>query len=360
MASGYAPYILKDFMAAPNMKQNWKVDARGLTNLLYTGKGASPIRNTEDTGEKREIRHKYRQRFTKAQVDNAYACDQVLTPARNETTLTATNVAQIAIHLPYDLLKNYEKEATSATRFNGVTATNELMDLVASGANAVLETINEKLQTLIVWGKNTGNSGSAAAQTITIPALGTTVTISDGIAKVMSDYKVSGLTSVPNFIMGPGKPFQYLQYAHLTSGAQNSGFDNRLATQYGDWYLDMDYTADGFAAFEPGSIQIVEYLENLFKPGRLGVSEFFTGMLPMGTDPLGNQIPVPFDFQLREIDCPTTLYDAYTGSSATYNRGHSLIIWKNYGLFQTPTDNFRGEDMQNQVNGALRFTMANA
>lgn len=360
MASGYAPYLIKDFMAAQNLRQNWKIDARGFTNLLYTGKGSAPIRNTEADGTIREIRHKYRQRSTKAQVDTAYACDVVLTPSRLETTLTASNVAQIAYHLPYDLVKRYESEASSANRFNGTTATNELLDIVASGANAILEQINETLQAAIVWGKNTGNSGSSAAQTITIPALGTTVTISDGIAKVISDYKRSGLTSTPNFLMGAGLPFQYLNYAGLTSGAQNSGFDHRLATAYGDWYLDMDYTANGFAAFEPGSVQIVEYLENLYKPGRLGVSEFFTGMLPMGTDPLGNSITVPFDFQLKEIDCPTTLTDAYTGGTATYQRGHSLIIWKNFGLFQTPPDNFRGEDMQNQVNGALRFTMANA
>lgn len=360
MADGKSAYLIKDFMNAPNMKQNWKVDARGLTKMLISGRGANPIRNTKEDGTKYEIRHKYRQRNTKAQVDTSLSCDQVLTPSRLETTITTTDTAQIAYHISYELMKQYESEASNPAKWGSGTATNEILDIVASGANAVLEQMNEVLQTRIVWGKNTGNSGSAAAQTITIPALSTTQTLNNGIAKVMSDYKVSGLTSVPNFICGAGLPFQYLQYAGLTTAATNTGFDNRMATQFGDWYLDMDYTANGFAAFEPGSIQLVEYLRHLYKPGKLAVSEFFTGMLPMGFDPLGNVIPVMFDIQIREIDCELSLTDAYSGAGVTADTGYAIYIRKHYGLFQTPPDNFRGEDMQNQVNGALRFTMANA
>jgi hypothetical protein len=37
-----------------------------------------------------------------------------------------------------------------------------------------------------------------------------------------------------------------------------------------------------------------------------------------------------------------------------------LIMWKNFGLFQTPTDNFRNDDRQAGVTGALRYTLTNS
>ena len=360
MALGYARYLLRSITeAVGGATPHLKVDARGLTKMLYTGKGSSPIRNTEpDGGNKREIRYWFRERNTKAQVDTSYTCDNVLTPARKEMTLTASNVVQIGYHLPYDLITNYDKEMTASASLAGKPATKELLDVMAGGCNAILEKMNEVLVAAITYGKNSV-TGASTAQSINFPQASTTQILNNGMAKVISDYKRNGLTGIPNFICGPGLPFQYATYAALMSQAAQNGFDNRLATSWGDWYMDQDVTADEFVAFEPGSIQIVEYLENLFKPGRLANSDFFTATLPV-LDPLGNSVAVPFDMQLKEIDCPTTLTDAYTGSTATYNRGHSLIIWKNFGLFQIPSDAYRAEDQQFLSNGSLRFTATNS
>jgi hypothetical protein len=367
MASGYAAYIINDIVKAtgPNAQPNFKVDARGLTKLLYQGNGSNPIRNTIETGEKREIRYFYRQRANKSQVltsasNDSHQCDYIQTPARLETTLTATNTVKIAYHLPYSLMTNYEHEANMPAKIGSYgSATQELLDLIKGAANGLLEKMNETLWTSITWGVNSV-AGNNSATTVDFPQNAALQKVTAGMPKIISDYKRNGLSGMPNIVTGAGIPFQWLSFSNAMGAAAANGFDNRIATAWGDWFLDQDASsADGLYTFEPGSIQIVEYLENLFRPGRLGVSEFFTIALPT-VDPLGNSVAVPFDCQIREVDCPTTLYDSYSGSSGTYDRGLSLIMWKNFGLFQLPPNSYRGEDQQYGVNGSMRYTITNA
>ncbi len=45
----------------------------------------------------------------------------------------------------------------------------------------------------------------------------------------------------------------------------------------------------------------------------------------------GSLLPVKFDWQLKYIDCPTTLTDAYSGQSSTYQKGWSFIMKKVFG-----------------------------
>jgi hypothetical protein len=76
----------------------------------------------------------------------------------------------------------------------------------------------------------------------------------------------------------------------------------------------------------------------------------------MFTDPM---IGLRWDMQLKYYDCPTTVTNAYTGSSQSIDRGWVLILSKNYGYFPTPTDAFDGADVLHGNNGTLRYNITN-
>lgn len=372
MANGYASAIINDMAAAITAgKPSWRVDMQGFTKMLYTGSGATPIRVTDQaTGGKRTFSYWYRTRVTTPMTDTAYSCDNVLTPARAETSVTAGNTRQIAWHLPDSLLTNYDKAGTSNAGLTpGVTpqvVSSEMVDIIYSGCNAILSGMNADLQGLLTWGKN-AVTGSTSAPTINIATSATTISVNDGMPKLKSDTMRNGFQNRFN-VVGLGTMYNYLQYKNYSTAPIDTGLDFRLATADFDFYADQTWvSASGAAAssadmvglFDPGSIQIVEYLETDFRKGKLANSTFFQITLPT-VDPAGNSVPVRFDAQLKEIDCPTTLTDAYSGSTATYNRGYSLILWKNFGLFQIPSTAFHATDPQYQNNGALRYTITNS
>lgn len=366
MANGYAPEIVQDLRNALTAgNPSWKVDMHGFTQMLYTGNGAAPIRVTApDTGGKRTFTYFYRQRPTISMTDTAYACDQVLTPARREVSVTTPKIRQIAYHLPDSLLTNYDQVRTGGANWAGQVVSTEMVDIVYSACNAILAGVNSDLQSLITWGRN-AVSGNNASVSLNLPQTSTTMVLGNGIAKMKTDAMKNGFQSRFN-VVGLGNMYDYLAYAGLSSAANQAGFDNRIAANGFDFYADQIWeTSSGVnvsnlvGVFDPGSIQMVEYLETDFRVGRLANSTFFQIVLPV-VDPRGNSIPVRFDAQLKEIDCPTTLTDAYSGSTATYNRGTSLIIWKNFGLFQTPSDAYRNDDSMIAVNGALRYTITNS
>lgn len=367
MANGFAPYLLNDIKSTVgNANASTKVDLHGFLKYLYTGAGANPIQTSTLAGHKKEVRFNYRQRNTKAQTDTVAACDVVLTPARLETTVSVGNTRQIAWHLPHALVAQYMEEASARTNLPGSTpltgVSAEMVEILYSGANAILKAMNDDTLGLITWGKNSV-TGASTATTLNIPKDRNIQDLGVGMIKLLSDYHLNGLTGRPQ-VVGSGLMYSYMLSQPSMGGQDIFGFSSMRATQDVDFYADQDFAsvigANHFGVFEPGSIQIVEYIENLgFQAGRLANSQF--GVLPIPVvDPLGNAVPVMFDFQLKEIDCPTTLTDAYTGDTATYTKGYSLALKKDWGLFQLPADSYRHEDAQRSVNGALRYNATNA
>lgn len=365
MATGFAPYLLNDIKSVTAAATpHYKVDMHGFLKMLYMGAGSRPVQTSTLAGHKKEVRFFYRTRNTKAQTDTSYSCDNVLTPARIETTVSVNNTRQIAWHLPHELLAQYMEEASArvgvagANPALGVSA--ELLEIIFAGANGILKAMNDDVLGLITWGKNR-IEGNNAATTVNLPKDKSVQPLDEGMPKILSDYNLNGLTGRPQ-IVGSGLMYNYMLTQPMTT-PDNGGFNSRLATAMADFYPDMDFDtvigSNQFGVFEPGAVQIVEYLENLgFQGGQLGNSQF--GVLPIPTvDPNGNAVPVLFDYQLRAIDCPTTLTDAYSGGTATYEKGYSLILKKDFGLFQIPADAYRHEDVQRSVNGALRYTAGN-
>lgn len=366
MANGLAPYLLNDLKSlVGNAYPGQKVDLKGFLAMLTSGAGANPIQTNTLAGHKKEVRFWYRNRNTRPQTDTSASCDQVLTPARKEYTVSVGNTRQIAWHLPDELVATYMEEASQRVNIpggplNGASA--ELFDIIMSGANGILQGINEDLLGLVTWGKNRV-SGSNSAVTLNLSADTNVQKLTTGMPKLMGDYKLNNLSGTPN-VVGAGLFYQYM-LTQPYKGLDQSGFNSAMATSMVNFFADQDFAnivgSNHIGVFEPGSIQLVEYLEYTgFKAGQKpGASEFGVIALPaVASD--GSLLPVKFDWQLKYIDCPTTLTDAYSGSTATYQKGWSFIMKKDFGLFQVPSDSYRQEDGQYSVNGSLRYNVTNA
>ena len=366
MANGLAPYLLNDLKTLVGQAYpGHKVDLKGFLAMLTSGAGANPIQTSTLAGHKKEVRFWYRNRNTKPQTDTSASCDNVLTPARKEYTVSVGNTRQIAWHLPDELVATYMEEASQRVSIPGgpiAGASAELFDIIMSGANGILEAVNDDLLGLLTWGKNKV-SGSNAAVTLNLSADTQVQKLTTGMAKLLSDYKKNNLSGMPN-VVGAGLFYNYM-LSQGWKGLDQGGYNSATAANMINYFADQDFSdtvgTDHIGVFEPGAVQLVEYLEYTgFKAGQKpGASEFGVIALPaVASD--GTLLPVKFDWQLKYIDCPTTLTDAYSGSTATYQKGWSFIMKKDFGLFQLPSDSYRQEDGNYSVNGALRYNVTNA
>lgn len=364
--NGIAPYLLNDLKStAGGAYPGYKVDLKGFLAMLTSGPGANPIQQGTVSGNKKTVTFWYRQRPTLSMTDTAAACDQLLTPARLESTVSVANVRQIAYHLSDELVASYTEEAAQRMANPGIPfsggATNEMMDIIYSACNAILTGINRDLLGLLTWGRNKV-SGNNASTTVNIPQT-LSQNLGTGVAKLMSDYKSNNLMGTPN-VVGAGLFYNYM-LTQPYKGNDSIGMNSQIATGMMNFYPDQDFASvvgtNDIGIFEPGSLQMVEYLEYTgFKAGvKPGDSEFGVLVLP-AVDTAGNILPVKLDYQLRYLPCATTLVDAYSGQSTTFQKGWSLILKKNFGLFQLPSDSFRNDDGNIAVNGALRFTITNS
>lgn len=371
MANGLAPYLLNDMKAlAGSAYAGQKVDLKGFLAMLVAGPGANPIQANTLTGNKKEIRYWYRQRAVKSFVGSTQSsstqyCGKLLTPSRLETTISVANTREIAYHLSDELVASYTEEAQQRMATPGVPitggATAEMMDIIMSAANGILAAINTDLFGLLTWGKNKV-SGNNSATTLNI---GTTITntLTAGMPKLIGDYKQNNLSGVPN-VVGSGLFLNYM-LTQPYKGLDSGGFNSQMATGLINFFPDQDFATtvgtDNIGVFEPGSIQLAEYLEYTgFKAGvKPGDSEFGVLVLP-AFDSMGNAIPVKFDYQLRYLSCATQLNDLYTGNQTTFSKGWSLILKKDFGLWQIPADAYDAGDGNRSVNGSLRYNVTNS
>ena len=373
MANGLAPYLLNDIASiAGGATPNRKLDVNGLLAVCYNNQINSPITTIEGDGHKKEVHIRYRQRPTFSMTDTVpFNCTDVNIPARLETTISVGSGRQIAYMLTDQLVASYMNDASKRMSIPGSTPTSgasaEMMDIIYSAANALLTAMNRDLIGLVTWGRN-AVAASTAAQTLPLAQSSpTTMVLGSGETKLMTDYVLSGLTGRPQ-VVGGGKFLSYMfqQYAKSNNSA---GLNTAIIASNWDFYPDITIgssvglnDADGIGVFEPGSIHIVEALEYQgFAAGQFPGDSIY-GVLPLNyTDYMGNTAVIKFDFQLRYITCPTTFVDTYVGgNTASQTKGWQLIMKKDFGLFQTPTNAYRNDDRNFFVNGAMRYTVTNA
>lgn len=367
MANGFCPYLLQHIASiAGTATPQYKIETHGFLEMLVKAGSPDAIKVGNYDGHKKTVQVSYRQRFTKAQTNTTIDCNVMLTPAKKEGTVTVGNTRVLAIHIEDQLIAQYCNDASVMMSMKGLTpptpVMNEVADIIFSGANALLQGVNEDLLGLVTWGKNVV-SGSNAAVTVNLPADVSVQPLAGGMTKILTDYAQANLSNRPQ-IVGSGKMFAYtLQQAW--KGMDFAGMDSKIATGMFDFYNDRDFAAtvgtDHFGVFEPNSIQLVQYLQNTgFQAGeKPGGSTFGILPLPM-VDPTNNMIvPVKFDFQFKYVDCAQNYTDAYSGATVTLQKGWSIILSKQFGLWQIYSDAYRNEDRDFGVNGALHYVASN-
>lgn len=365
MASGFAPYLLKSIAEiAKENNPEFTLDPAGAFNVLQMQKSAEIVSvSPNNNGHRREVRVKSQQRATPNQVTDTISCDNVIVPTYNEATVAIDIVKQLGIYISDETVAKYMDDASRSVAV-GLPPTQMMQEFIFSvmtSTNALVQELDTailtKLQTNV--GVNVV-SGNANATAINIVKNTTVNPLNDGMTKVFADYLKNGFKGRPQ-ILGAGLVWDWF-LQQPAKGLDYAGIDSRIQAARLDFYPDLNFetvfAADQALIIAPNTIQKVEYLTNQgFRAGNKGVSQFGVITLPMqvGEDIL----PIKFDFQLKYIDCPTELTEAYTGATITAERGYALFISKQMGVYQIPANSYSASDRLAGVRGTLLYEFSN-
>lgn len=373
MALGYAPYLLQHLkvVAAENAPET-KITPTGTLKMLLENPPQigldewQKLQLTNSAGNVRSVTLKYYKRNSPADISETDDCNNDALPAYSEMSLQAPWFAKTSFYINDLDIAKYEADAAKTVML-GQPATEfmqEHLTALMTKVNGIVGAINAKLVKNIVFGKNIV-TGLSTATTLNIPLTTTTNDLTQGLGKLLADCEANEFTGQP-LISGAGLFNTLMKQKGFTSFNQ-AGIDNATALQELKWYYDNYANAssnafgtNGIGVFSKGSIGFVDYNKYIgFQARRIGISLFFQMKLPvMAAQNDGTVDYMTFDCQLRGIDCPTEIPGAY--STTTVNRGYQLIISKNYGLFQIPSDAYTAGDVLTGNNGALLYTITNA
>lgn len=344
----------------PQFKLNWQ----GHLNLLKHNKNADVVRLNDqtDAGHRRTVIVKAKQRATVDMTDTVKSCDNVNVNAYFERGVDLSNTRQYAIHIDDETIARYPAEA-SANAAIGAPSTplmNEFLTQIKEGADAILTGVNRDVATLMAAAIGVNQrTGNNAASAINLVLDSTNNPLSQGLTQVLADYQLNEGAGRP-MMVGTGLIHNYMLQQRM-KGLDQGGVNTPIQAADFDFFQDPRATvslgANQAIVYEPEVVQLVEYMEYKgFKAGDFGVSTFFTFMLPMQVSERVEMIE--FDAQLKYYDCQTTLTDAYYGTSLVVEKGYSLIISKQFGLF-TVDQAYRGTDRLNGNRGSLRYSFTN-
>lgn len=367
MATGYAPYLLRSIseIAGENDPQ-YKITPTGLLMAcIESGQDVRPISLDSNGGQKRELKVKYKQRASVNAVQEEDNCDINLVPSYAEAEITAPRTAKVGIYVSIADLKRLTDEATQGVTL-GAPATGfmrEHVHSVMTSANAILQRIDQRLLGDITWGKHVA-TGNNAAVTVNFNDDNTVNLYSEGMTAILKsafENEMYGELA----IVGAGNFLAY-EMQKRAAGLGSNGLDVSKFSGY-KFFPDLYANSDSFwgsnviGVFSKGSFGLVDVTKwRTPFTGRLGTSVLFQAGLPVSTNQNDGTVKnMTFDMQLKEIDCPTTLLNAY-GEETIYDKGYALYISKEYGLFQIPSDAYRSDDRLTGNNGSLRFTITNS
>lgn len=344
----------------PQFKLNWQ----GHLNLVKHNKNANIVKINDEAnpGHRRTVIIKAKQRATVDMTDTVKSCDNVNVNAYFERAVNLSNIRQYAIFIDDETIARYPAEASAASGLG--TPSTSLMDefliQIKEGADAILTGVNQDLATLMAANIGTNfRSGNNAAQTINLVLNTNNNPLNQGLTQVLTDYQLNQSSGRP-MMVGTGLIHNFMLQQRV-KGLDQSGINTPIMAN------DFDFFQDTFAAtslganeaivYEPEAVQLIEYMEYKgYKAGDFGVSTFFTFMLPMQVSDRIEMIE--FDAQLKYFDCPTTLTNAYYGTTVQVEKGFSLIISKQFGLF-TIDQAYRATDILNGNRGSYRYEFTN-
>jgi len=369
MALGFCEALLMHmkFVAGENAPET-KVTASGfLAAALEKGVQAQPIGDpftlTNVNGHIKDLRLKYYQRTTPAQMQTSDSCDIDLLPAYDEITIDSTDVVKFAIHLDDETIARYCDEASRSVAVGDAPTPfmQEQLAVIMSSMNGFIGKIDQTLLSSVTWGVNQV-SGNNNATTVNFNDDVTVNLVTEGWTKIMQDYEQNEGHGRP-IVVGSGisAAFRHQLLAGVTNMAQ---VNNNALYSMLDYYLDLhsasSWGANQFGVFQPGTFGLVELNEYVgFRAGTKGTSTFFNAALPLML-PGAGEIPrmLNIDFQFKYNECITEATVGY--ETETINRGWTLIMKKNFALWQIPNDAYQAADRLTGNNGSLRYTATNS
>lgn len=361
MASGFAPYLLRDLMTLAG--QNYpgtKITAPGFLQLLLENSDISNATLVNPDGHQLTAKVKYKQRISPSLVAENDTCDIDFVPAYSEADMTAVRIAKLGFYISRDTVSKYMADASRQQSIGapavGVLA--EIVNTIQHTANAMIGKVDQRLLGDVDWGVN-AVYGNDVVQNLNIEQDGTLNDLESGYAKLLNDAFENEFVG-DLLIAGSGKFNAYqLQKMAGALALNSAGVDVSRFTGY-KWYPDLwaknsvNWGGDDIGVFSKGSIHFVDFDKfKGFRTGKLANSTYFQITLD------ANGTPMKFDAQLRELDCPTTILDVY-GTSGTYSEGYVLYLKKTYGLFQVPSTAYATSDRLVGVNGAIHYNITNA
>lgn len=299
-------------------------------------------------GQIREVKLKYLPRIIESQVEETDNCDNDQIFSYTEMTLSTPKFAKFSFFLDWATVEKYQADAVQSATI-GATGTGVLQEVLAQlmhSVNGIVSKIDSDLLGQVVWGVNqtTGNNN---AKTVNFNKDKDVMNLSDGINEIMYDAMENEIIGDP-IIVGSGLFTKY-QIKGLETAPYSYYHDTKAATAWG---------ANEIGVFAKGSVGLVDIdryiaFKNIVN---FGNSTFTTITLPVETA-AGIATTMTFNLQIKQIDCPTTLFNGY--EEVTTDRGYQVIVTKRYGLFQQPTNALQAGDRLAGTNGALRYEITN-
>ncbi len=344
----------------PQFKLNWQ----GHLNLLKHNKNANVVRLNDqaDPGHRRTVIIKQRQRFNVSHTDTVHSCDNVNVPAYFERSVNLGSFRQIALFIDDETIARYPNEASQTTSIGSPASPlmNDFLLAIKESADALLSGINQDIATLMAAqiGVNV-RAGNNAAQAINLVLNTTNNPLDQGLTQVTTDYQLNESAGIP-MMVGTGLIHNFA-VQQASKSPDQSGMNTPILFNgmrfFQDPFAEISLGANQAIVYEPEAVQLVEYMRYKgFKGGDKQTSFYFTFMLPMQVSDRVEM--VEFDAQLKYHDCPTTLTDAYYGTSVAVDKGWSLIISKDFGLF-TIDQAYRGTDRLSGGRGSYRYSFTN-
>ena len=362
---GFRPYLLahlKSILAEETPQ--YKIEPVGFLNLLSNQSRPTILRLDTSKGHFQTAQIKYKQRYTKDFVSKVASCDETNTQAYREASVDLISFNQIAIHIEDETIAKYTDDASEVLTA-GTPPTpimNEFIEEIMNAASAILEGVNEDLQTAasVNIGVN-ARTGNNAASLININRSSLALPLDDGLTEILSDYAINMGMGQPQ-VFGSGLFYNFMLQQKAKS-ANFSGYNTAIEAAGLKFYHDLQSAnilgTNQILVCQPNSLQWVEYMRYTgFKAGlKPGASQFFILPIPMQVG--ADVVPVMFDVQLRYNDCAETFTDAYYGTPIVLEKGYNLILSKTSGLFTIPADAYRGTDRLVGNRGTLLYEIEN-
>lgn len=368
MALGFCPAFLMHmkYVAGENAPETKVTPSGFLAALLEEGVQAQPMGDpftlSNAAGHIKDLRLKYYTRTVPAQMQTTDSCDIDQIPAYDEVTIDSTDVVKFAIHLNDETIARYCDEASRTVAVGGAPTAfmEEQLAVIMAAMNGFIGKIDQTLLSSVTWGTNqvTGNN---SAVTVNFNNDVTVNLVTEGWTKILQDYAMNEGFGTP-IVVGSGisNAFRHQLTAGVTNMAQvNNNALYSLINYYHDINSATSWGANQFGVFQKGSIGLVQLDEYVgFRAGVKGTSTFFNAALPLALPGAGD-IPrmLNVDFQFKYNDCPTEATVGYETESI--GRGYTLIMKKNFALWQIPSDAYQASDRLTGNNGSLRYTATN-